>query len=178
MKKIILTYGILAGVIVSAMLLITQPMFRNGMLDHVNGVYVGFTTMIIALSLIFFGVKSYRDTHLSGVITFWQAFAVGILIALVASVMYAITWDLYLRFTGTDFAAWYNQAQLDELIKEGASEQELANARVEMDKFAEMYANPFIRFGFTLIEIFPVGLIITMVSAGLLRKKEFLPATR
>src|SRR5690606_32323500 len=88
MKKIVLTYGLIAGVIVSSMLVITQPLFRNGTLNIDNGVYVGFGSMIIAMSLIFFAIKSYRDQHLQGVITFGKAFKVGILIALIASLMY------------------------------------------------------------------------------------------
>lgn len=176
MKKTIISYGLMAGAIVSAMLFITQPLFRNGTLDHENGVYVGFTSMIVAFSLIFFGVKSFRDQHLSGSITFGKAFTIGVLIALVASLCYAITWEFVMHFVYPDFAQWYSQCQLDQLVKNGATEAKLAEARLELQKFEAMYANAFIRFGFTLMEIFPVGLIITLISAGLLRNSKFLPA--
>jgi hypothetical protein len=176
MKKVIITYGLISGVIVSAMLVITQPLFRNGTLNIDNGVYVGFTTMIIALSLIFFGIKTFRDQHLQGSITFGKAFTTGILIALTASVMYAITWEFYYNLVAPDFLEWYQQCQLDKLVKDGASETKLAEAKVEMEEMSELYKNPVFRFGFTLIEIFPVGLIITLISAGILRKKEILPA--
>jgi predicted ABC-type exoprotein transport system permease subunit len=176
MKKTIISYGLMAGAIVSAMLFITQPLFRNGTLNHQNGVYVGFTSMIVAFSLIFFGVKSYRDNHLNGSITFGKAFSAGILIALVGSLCYAITWEFIMRFVYPDFAQWYSQCQIDQLVKEGASDIKLAEAKLELQKFEEMYANPFIRFGFTLLEILPVGLIITLISAGLLRNSKFLPA--
>ncbi|MBX2970739.1 MAG: DUF4199 domain-containing protein [Cyclobacteriaceae bacterium] len=176
MKKIVLTYGLIAGAIVSVMLVVTQPLFRNGTLNIDNGVYVGFGSMIIAMSLIFFAIKSFRDQHLQGVISFGKAFKVGILIALVASVMYALTWEVYYNTVGQDFMEWYQQCQLDKMTKDGASEQELTDARIEMEEMAVHYKNPVFRFGFTLIEIFPVGLIFTLVSAGILRKKEFLPA--
>ncbi|MDL5045079.1 DUF4199 domain-containing protein [Oscillatoria amoena NRMC-F 0135] len=176
MKKTIFTYGLIAGAIVSTMLFITQPLFRNGTLNHQNGVYVGFSTMIISFSLIFFGVKSYRDQQLNGTITFGKAFSAGILIAVVGSLCYAITWEFVMNFVYPDFAQWYSQCQLDQLIKEGASESKIKEAKAELQQFEEMYANPIIRFGFTLMEIFPVGLIIAIVSAGILRKKEVLPA--
>ncbi len=134
MKKTVLTYGLLAGAIVSAMLLITQPLFRNGTLNHDNGVYVGFTSMIIAFLLIFFGVKSYRDEQLNGSITFGKAFSVGILIAVVASFFYAITWEFTFRFVYPDFIEWYNQCQLEAMAKEGASGDELADKKVELEK--------------------------------------------
>jgi hypothetical protein len=178
MKKIIVSYGLIAGAIVSAMLFITQPLFRNGTINHQNGVYVGFTSMIVAFSLIFFGVKSFRDQHLNGSITFGKAFLAGILIALVGSLCYAITWEFVMHFVYPDFAQWYSQCQLEQLVKEGASETKLVEAKLELQQFEEMYANPLIRFGFTLMEIFPVGVIITLVSAGLLRSSKFLPAEK
>lgn len=176
MKKTILTYGLIAGSIVSAMLFITQPLFRNGTLNHQNGVYVGFTSMIVAFSLIFFGVKAYRDQHLNGNITFGKAFAAGILIALVGSLCYAVTWEFIINFVYPDFAQWYSQCQIDQLVKDGASEAKLAEAKLDLKQFEAMYSNPFIRFGFTLLEILPVGIIITLISAGLLRNSKFLPA--
>lgn len=176
MKKIILTYGLISGVIVSVMLLVTQPLFRNGTLNLDNGMYVGFGTMIIALSMIFFGIKEFRDQHLQGTITFGKGFQVGILIALIATLIYAGTWEVYFNFFAPDFMEWYQQCQVDKLVKDGASEAELAKAQEEMLELAELYKNPFIRFGLTMMEIFPVGLIITLVSAGFLRKKEVLPA--
>ncbi|HRJ29227.1 MAG TPA: DUF4199 domain-containing protein [Cyclobacteriaceae bacterium] len=176
MKKIILTYGIISGVVVSIMLVVTQPLFRNGTLNIDNGEYVGFTTMIVALSLIFVAIKKFRDQHLQGVISFGRAFKVGILIALVASVMYALTWEIYFNTVGQDFMEWYTQCRIDKLVKDGASDQELTEIRTEMEKMGELYQNPVIRFGMTLTEIFPVGLIITIISAGILRKKKILPA--
>lgn len=176
MKKIILLNGLIAGAIVSAMLLITQYIFRvnNTTLDY--GMLIGFSTMIISLSLIFVAVKSYRDQHQKGVITFGKAFQIGILIAIIASLMYATTWEIYFNTTGSDFVEWYTKAQVDKMVEEGASEAELNEMKVSLEQLATIYQNPLMRFSMTLMEIFPVGLIITLISAGLLRKKEILPA--
>ncbi|QOI98720.1 MAG: DUF4199 domain-containing protein [Flammeovirgaceae bacterium] len=176
MKKVIITYGLISGAIVSVMLFVSMPLFQRGLLHHDNGMYVGFASMIIAFSLIFFAIKSYRDKYLNGSISFGMGFTVGILITLIGSVVYAVSWDIIVRTMWPNFAEWYNQLQLEQLSNKGVSDQEIAEAKLEMEKFASMYANPFIRFGFTVMEIFPVGLIITIISAGVLRKKDFLPA--
>ena len=80
MKKIVLIYGLIAGVIVGAMMMITMPLYESGTLKFDNGEWLGYTTMVIALSMVFFGVKSYRDNHLGGSITFGNALKVGLLI--------------------------------------------------------------------------------------------------
>lgn len=176
MKKIILINGLIAGALVSLMLLITQYIFRANDTTLDYGMLIGFSTMIISLSLIFVAVKTYRDRHQNGVITFGKAFQIGILIAVIASLMYATTWEIYFNTAGSDFVAWYTKAQMDKLVQEGASEAELTEMKTSLDSMATIYQNPLMRFSMTLMEIFPVGLIITLLSAGLLRKKEILPA--
>lgn len=176
MKKIILINGLIAGALVSLMLLITQYIFRANDTTLDYGMLIGFSTMIISLSLIFVAVKTYRDRHQNGVITFGKAFQIGILIAVMASFMYATTWEIYFNTAGSDFVAWYTKAQMDKLVQEGASEAELTEMKTSLESMATIYQNPLMRFSMTLMEIFPVGLIITLISAGLLRKKEVLPA--
>ncbi|GCC52843.1 DUF4199 domain-containing protein [Chryseotalea sanaruensis] len=176
MKKIILINGLIAGALVSLMLLITQYIFRANDTTLDYGMLIGFSTMIISLSLIFVAVKTYRDRHQNGVITFGKAFQIGILLAVIASFMYATTWEIYFNTAGSDFVAWYTKAQMDKLVQEGASEAELTEMKTSLDSMATIYQNPLMRFSMTLMEIFPVGLIITLISAGLLRKKEVLPA--
>ncbi len=176
MKKIILLNGLIAGAIVSAMLLITQYLFRANDTTLDYGMLIGFSTMIISLSLIFVAIKSYRDQHQKGVITFGKAFQIGILIASIASLMYATTWEVYFNTAGSDFVEWYSKAQLDKMATENASAAEVNEMKASLEQMATIYQNPLMRFSITLSEIFPVGLIITLISASLLRKKELLPA--
>ena len=174
MKKIVLTYGLIAGAIVGGMMITTMPMFEKGTLNFENGEVVGYTTMVIALSLVFFGVKSYRDNKLAGVITFGTAVKVGLLITLVASLLYALTWEVIYK---EDFIQRYNEREVVKMKEEGATEANLQAATKEMEKFAEMYKNPIFRFGITLMEILPVGIVISLLSAALLKKKDFLATT-
>ncbi len=176
MKKIVITYGLIGGTIVGGLMLATMPLWETGALNFDNGHLVGYTTMVIALSMVFFGIKSYRDHHASGLVTFGKGFTIGILITLIASIMYAMAWEVSFANMGDVFTQKMEEQHFTELKAGGATEADLVKAKEEWGTFMEMYKNPVIRFGVTLFEIFPVGLIITLISAGLLRKKEFLPA--
>lgn len=177
MKRIILIYGLISGAIVAAMMLITMPMYNAGTLNLDNGEMVGYSTMVIALSLVFFGIKSYRDRHLNGAITFGKAVQIGLLISLIASVMYAFAWEVCYSQFGEEFTQKMVESYVAKLEAKGASEVELTKAKEEWAGYAEMYKNPLFRFGLTIMEILWVGVVLTLVSAGLLRKKEFLPAS-
>lgn len=177
MKKVVLVYGLIGGAIVGGMMFITMPMLTKGTIDFGKGELIGYSTMVIALSMVFFGVKSYRDNQLEGTITFGKGFQVGILITLMASVMYALSWEVVYSMIGQEFLQAMNHHYELELRASSATDAEIQKSVSDMASFMEWYKNPLIRFGMTLMEIFPVGLLNTLVSAGLLRKKEFLPAS-
>ena len=177
MKKLILIYGLIGGAIVSAMMLITMPMYKSGTFNFDNGELTGYTTMVIALSVIFFAVKSYRDKQSNGTITFWKGVQIGMLITLIAGVMYAFTWEYLFADMGNEFMAMMTEAHMTELKAGGATDADIQKARDEMAVNMEYYKNPLIRFPITIVEILPVGIIISILSAALLRRKEFLPAT-
>ncbi len=176
MKKVILTYGLLHGAIIGGMLLISIPMWNNGTLNFDNGELVGYTSMIVASTLIFFGIKSYRDNYSGGEITFWQGTKVGLLITLVSCIVYAAAWQVSYNAMDEDFLQKMTEHQLAEMRADGASEAELAESKATWVSFGEMYKNPLIRFVITMFEPLPVALLFVLVSAGLLRKKDFLPA--
>ncbi len=178
MRKVTLIFGLIAGAIISVFLAIGIALWeKSGVI--VENALVGYAMMVIALSMVFFGIKSYRDNYQEGKISFWKGFQVGMLITLIASFMYAITWETYNQVSPSSSAAfidYYAKCQIDKLKEKGVSAADIEQEVMRMDNFRKIYRNPAIRFGFTLIEILPVGIIITLISAGLLRKKEFLPA--
>ena len=178
MKKIVLVYGLIAGAIAGAMLLITMPLYESGTLKFENGMLLGYTTMVVALSLIFFGVKSFRDSYSGGTITFWNGLKIGLLITLMASLLYALSWEVSYNTMKGDFMKLMNEKSLEKMKKEGASEASLVETQKQMDDFAVTYKNPIFRFTITMLEIAPVGVVISLLSAGLLRRKEFLPSTQ
>lgn len=176
MKKIILVYGLIAGTIVAASMV--WGIWVNAgegegmaMLE-----YMGYLIMLIALSVIFFGIKKYRDDDLGGVISFGTAAMVGLGISLVASAIYIIVWEVYLAQTNYAFMDDYIASQLADKAAAGATPEELDAAEAGFDAIREQYRQPLYRLGITFLEIFPVGLLITLISAAVLRKSEVLPA--
>lgn len=173
MKKIVLIYGLIAGAIVSVMMMITMPFYESGALKFDRGEILGYSTMVVALSLTFFGIKSYRDNQLQGNITFGKGLRVGLLITVIASLAYAISWEItYNAIMKGDFIQMMADKSMEKLKSEGVSEAKIAEAKKQMADFALMYKNPFIRFTFTFVEIAWVGVLISLLSAALLRKKR------
>ena len=170
MKRIVLVFGVLSGLVSAAMMWLTLPLIHRGIINFKNGYVVGYTSILISFLLVFFGIRSYRENN-GGVITFGRAFAVGILITLISCVFYVVSWEiLYFNFM-PDFGDKYANAVIESLRAKGASDAAIAAKKIEMTKMNEMLHNPLINAAFTFIEPFPVGLIVTLVSAGILRRR-------
>jgi hypothetical protein len=175
MKKIIWVYGGIAGLIMGIMFFVTAPLWDSGTINFDNGMLVGYTTMVIALSLVFFGVKSYRDNQKNGTITFGHAFKVGILITAFASLLYALSWEVAYHTVSRGFSEEMSKHYMEEVKSEARNETELQEGIKGIKETMVMYDNPLFRFPMTLMEVFPVGLIVTLITAGLLKRKELLP---
>lgn len=170
MRKIVLTFGLIAGAVMAAIMFATLP-FQD-QIGFDRGVYVGYTSMVLAFLMVFFGVKSYRDNVAGGRVTFGRAFKVGLLITLVATACYVVSWQILYYGFMTDFLGKYTAYAMEQARQGGASEAELAIKTKEMADFAEMYKNPLVNIAFTAIEPLPVGLIFTLVTAGVLGRRQ------
>ena len=176
MRKIVLTFGLIAGALLSVMMLVTIP-FQD-QIGFDKGAIIGYTTMVLAFLMVFFGVKSYRDNVAGGSVTFGRAFLVGILITLVASVCYVATWQVIYYKIAPDFMDKYSAYAMEQAKASGATEVQIATQKKDMNEFMEMYKNPVVNIAFTFIEPLPVGIVFTLVSAGVLsRKKRINPTT-
>ena len=175
MTRLILIYGAIAGLIVAVPMIVLM-LTLTGDTAPENGALYGYLTMIVALTMVFLGIKHYRDKMLGGVIRFWPALAVGLAISAVAGVIYVIGWEISLALTGFDFGEAMSKMMLDAARARGATETELQNVAGEAADFARMYENALYRLPITFVEIFPIGMLISLVSAGLLRNSRFLPA--
>lgn len=170
MKKIVLTFGLIAGAVLSAMLVISMPFLEQIGFD--NGMIVGYTSMLLAFLLVYFGVRTYRDTVAGGTISFGRAFKVGALIATVASVCYVATWEVLYYNVYPDYFTKYSAYVLDKARADGESEAELAGRKADLEKYAGWYENPALVAAFTFLEPMPVALVMTLVSAGLLSRRR------
>ncbi len=169
MKKVVLIFGAIGGIIVSSLMFITMG---SGKINFENGELIGYTTMIIALSTIFFAVKSYRDKYADGTIKFGKAFLIGLYVTLIASAMYVASWMIISHANGDDFMNQYSEYMIKDLTDKGTPQTEIDAKIIEFNEIKELYKNPLFKILFTLIEILPVGLLISLISALILRRKE------
>jgi hypothetical protein len=177
MLRYILIYGVIAGAVVGLPLsILTLSMGDRAMMHY--GMLVGYLTMLIALSAVFLAIKRHRDVDLGGVIRFWPALALGLGVSVVAGVVYVVAWEASCAIAHADFAGAYARAMIAEQQAKGLSGAALERFRAEMEQFKVQYADPLYRWPMTFAEIFPVGVIVSLVSAGLLRNNRFMPARR
>jgi hypothetical protein len=173
MTRYAFIYGAVSGTIAAAVLTVS---IAAGTSNHTTSLWFGYLVMLVALSLIFVGVKRYRDVECGGVIRFGRAFGLGVAIAAIAGLVYALVWESYLQISGYDFMADYTRSVLKSMQAEGASQAAIQAEAAEMKAMAESYRNPLFRIPMTFVEIFPVGLLVALISAALLRNPKMLPA--
>lgn len=174
MTPTVLRYGVIAGLLVAIPNLVMFLSLSKDSAPPGNGYFIGYTIMIVAFTAVFLGIKRHRDKVLGGVIRFFPALGLGLGISLVATVFYVVAWEICMRYGEWDFVAFYSK-----LIMEGAAAkgpEAVQAAAAEVAEFQQMYANPAIRMAFTAIEIFPVGVLISLISAAILRRSSVLPA--
>jgi len=170
MKKTVLTFGLISGAILAVMMLATVPFMDRIGFDR--GEIIGYTSMVVAFLLIFFGIRSYRDNVAGGTVRFIRAFTVGALIAGVASICYVATWQLVYYKLAPDFSEKYQAYTLEKARANGATEQELVRKKADMDRFTALYRNPLVNVAITFIEPLPVGLVIALLSAAALSRRS------
>ena len=170
MTKIVLVFGTIAGFIMSGMFLLTLPFHDEIGFDR--GAIIGYTTMVLAFLLVYFGVRSYRDNVAGGRISFGRALKVGALISVVASVWYVAMWQVVSTRFMPDYLEKYEVYALEKARADGETEAQIAVRKAEMEKFSERYKNPFFKAGMTFLEPLPVALVLTLISAGVLSRRR------
>lgn len=174
MFRYALIYGGIAGAIVIAIISVT--LLTMGPDAAASSQMSGYATMLAAMSLVFVGMKRFRDVEQGGVISFKQGALVGLAMAVMAGVVYTIGWEGVLFATDFAFIETYSQSAIAGIEAQGLAAPEEAAKIAEIQSGMEMYRNPLFRLPITFIEIFPVGLIVALVSALILKNAEVLPA--
>ena len=170
MKRIVIIFGVISGVISSALMFLTLPLMHTGAINFSNGYILGYTSIFLSFLLVVFGIRTYRENN-GGTITFGRAFTVGILITLISCVFYVASWEVIYFKIMPDFADKYAAHAIGEMREKGATDAAIAEKKVEMEKMKTMLNNPLLNAAMTFIEPFPVGLLVTLVSAAVLRKR-------
>lgn len=170
MKKTVLTFGLIAGLIVATIMIISMaacyndPNFEGSML-------LGYAGMLVAFSFIFVGIKNLRDKHYGGVISFGKAFKAGLLIALIASTMYVLAWLVEYYCFVPDFMDKYTAHTLKQAQSSGADAATMAAKAEEMARYKEWYKNPLFVILLTYVEILPLGVVVAFICALILKRK-------
>jgi len=169
MKKTVLTFGLIAGVMISV--LMDGSLLIANKVSSGHSMLLGYTMMVASFLLVYFGIRSYRDNTLGGQISFGRAFACGILIALITSVCYVAMWEiLYFNFM-PHFMDSYWAAQIHKIQSSGLDPATTAAQVAAIERSQQLYQNPFVNMAYTFMEPLPVGVIITLISAAILRRK-------
>lgn len=168
MKRNILIFGLVLGTILCInMVYMVRLCYTNP--DFKSNDVVGYTIMVVIFSLIFFGVRNYRNKELEGVISFGKAFKTGALIALAGSTIYVVVWLFYYYLFVPDFLDVFIKHVLKETAQNGG---DVAAKTIEMQNFKEMYKSPVFVVLITYFEVLPVGLAVALVSALILKRKN------
>jgi len=169
MKKTVLTFGIIAGVIISV--LMNASLLLANKIGSSHSMMLGYTIMVASFLLVYFGIRSYRDNNLAGRISFGRAFACGFLITLITTVFYVVSWEIIFFNFMPHFMDGYFAAQIHKVQSAGLDAATTAARVAAIQHSQELYQNPFVNAAYTFIEPLPVGLIITLISAAVLRRK-------
>lgn len=178
MRKIILVYGSITGAVIILSMTLGIYAAKYGGNEFFASEALGYSIMLIGFSMIFVATKKYRDEELGGIIKFWTALKVGLGISLIAAIVYVFVWEINLYLTDYSFISEYTDSIIESTKESGVSEAELQATIDEMEKMEELYGNWWFRLPMTFTEIFPVGLLISLISAGLFRNQDFLPSQK
>jgi hypothetical protein len=169
MRKIVVTFGLISGAI-SSLMMIALVTFGDT-IGFDRGAIIGNTSIVLSFLMVFFGIRTYRDNIGDGQITFLKAFAVGLSITLISCIIYVLTWEvIYYKFI-PDFWDAYGAHLVQKLTASGASPAAIEAKLQQVRRYKELYRNPFFNAALTFIDPFPIGLVITLISALVLRRK-------
>jgi len=172
MKKIIITYGLIAGLITMSFM-IASTILVNHDIDMNLCMLIGFTGMFIAFIFVFIGIKSYRDKYNNGVVSFGDAFKIGLSIALIASCIYTLVWLIEFHFFFPDFMDKFSAKAIEDIrASTDLKASEMSAKIAEMETMRENYKNILYRILYTMMEILPIGIVIALVSALILKRKR------
>lgn len=170
MKKTILTYGLISGAVGAVLMIGTALYFKNSV-DYQNGELFGYAGILLSMLFVYFGVRAYRDQSGAGALSFGSAFKVAILITVVSCICYVVAWLIVYQTLMPDFMDKFIEQTLAQMRASGATEDQIRQEAAKMEEYKVMYQNPLLRAAITFLEPFPVGLLVSLISSLILRRK-------
>lgn len=176
MQKLSIIYGGIIGSVVIGIVILSLQLSSADSSESSNLMWLGYLVQIMAFSIIFVAIKKYRDNELGGVITFVKALSVGLSISVYATIVYVLVWEINLYMTDFAFINDYANSIIEQAKQDGKTGAELDAVIATMDEMKASYGNQLFRIVITITEIFPTGLLISLIASAILRKSEILPA--
>jgi len=170
MKSLVFKYGLLGGLVVIVSMTLSMHFVENSS-NVSGGEIIGFAGIFIAFSSIFFAIVKYRKHEGEGTISFGKAFLIGLYIALITSTLYVISWMVLSETVFTDFGDNYYDQQIENVMESDFSDEEKEVQVQKMEDFKESYKNPVFKFFITYLEILPIGLLVALIAALVLKKR-------
>lgn len=171
MKQVVIKFGLLSGLIIAICLVIVFIFGQKLGLGH--SLVTGYATMVVGFSVVYFGVRSFRDNQLKGQISFGRAFKAGMLISLITCVFYVAAWEvMYFGGLVGDFEKSYTESVMARVKASGASQAKIDSTMAEMQHFSEMYKNPLYNVAMTFLEPLPIALLVSLISAFALSRRR------
>lgn len=174
MQKLILTYGAITGLVIILSMTLGIYAAQAGADSFFASEALGYSIMIIGFITIFIATKKYRDEELGGIIKFGTALKVGLGISLIAGIVYVVVWEINLYITDYAFIHEWTDSMIQQARDAGASEAEMEATIAEMNVMIERYGKALFRLPMTFMEIFPVGLLLSLISSFLFKNPNFL----
>ncbi|MCW5923890.1 MAG: DUF4199 domain-containing protein [Saprospiraceae bacterium] len=171
MNKIVLKYGLISGAVAAVMMTGSALYFKNAA-DHQNGEVIGYAGILLSMLFVYFGVRTYREQFAGDAWGFGKAFKVGLAIMLISCLCYVAAWMVVYQTLMPDFMDKYIEQVLAQMKSKGATEEQISQEAAKMEGYKTMYKNPFTRAALTFIEPLPVGLLVTLATSFLLRRKK------
>lgn len=168
MKKTILKYGTMAGLIMAALMFIT--MLTINKISYGYAEVVGYAGMFIGFLPVFFGTRKFRDNLNEGYISFGKAFVVSAATSLFANLFYVAAW-LVIYYYVPGFKEKFNSYAVDQMKAAGAAQKEIDAMIQQMQQVNEMYKNPLLNAGITYTEPLPGTIIFSLITALLTIRK-------
>lgn len=169
MRKIVLVYGLICGAILASMIFVMMAYIGESV-DFEKGEIIGNISMILGFSMVFLGIRKHRDTISGGYISFNTAFRTGILITLIGCICYVGGWLIYFNFIDSSFIEKYSAFFINKINASGKSAADIQNEIAAFKQHMVNYNNPGVMSLYTFLEVFPMGLIITIICSFMMKR--------
>ncbi|SEP93838.1 Protein of unknown function [Hyunsoonleella jejuensis] len=152
MKQTILKYGGYGAIVGFLIFVIHLALGKD--LDFGTLEILGYVSIFVSLSFIYFGIRYYRDKINNGKISLGNALLIGVLISVLVGIGIGIADYIYTQYINPNFFKDYTQM----LIEEGRG-----------DEVIEMTSTTGALFMLVLVTI--IGFIISLISGLILQRK-------